>query len=97
MIVLDDATHARRGIARHNKRRTTTERNAQSVRAAQPARHARADTAQPAFSAPAPHVSRPSGGGSGGGDLGSDLVFLAFMGTIVAAGICFGRRKTSGK
>jgi Ca-activated chloride channel family protein len=91
MVVLDDATHARRGIARSNQQRTTLERSAQSVRAAQPARQARADLAQPAFSAPAPHVSRPTGGG-GGGDLGDDLALLAFMGAILVAGVLLGRR-----
>ena len=97
MVVLDDATHARRGITRHNQQRTAVERTAQSVRAAQPARQARADVAQPAFSAPAPHVSRSSGGGGGGGDLSADLILLAFMGTIVVVGLYFGRRSTSGK
>ena len=100
MVVLDDATHARRGIARNNQQRAALERNAQSVRAVQPARQARADLAQPAFSAPAPHVSRygGGGGGSGGGDLSSDLVLLAFMGAIVVVGVYLGRcRRTSGK
>jgi Ca-activated chloride channel family protein len=96
MVVLDDATHARRGIARHNQQRTAIERNAQSVRAMQPARQARVDLAQPAFSAPAPHVSR-TGGGGGGGDLSVDLVLLAFMGAILVAGVYLGRRTTSAK
>jgi Ca-activated chloride channel family protein len=97
MVVLDDATHARRGIARHNQQRTAIERNAQSVRAMQPARQARVDLAQPAFSAPAPHVSRTGGGGGGGGDLSVDLVLLAFMGAILVAGVYLGRRTTSAK
>ena len=59
---------------------------------------ARADLAQPAFSAPAPHVSRYGNGGSGGGDVSSDLVLLAFMGAIVVAGALLGRcGRTSGK
>jgi Ca-activated chloride channel family protein len=90
MVVLDDATHAKHGIARNNQQRAALERAAQSVRAAQPARQARADLAQPAFSAPAPHVSRTGGGG--GGDLSYDLVLLAFMGAILVAGIYLGRR-----
>jgi Ca-activated chloride channel homolog len=99
MVVLDDATHTRRGIARNNQQRVALERAAQSVRAVQPARQARADTAQPAFTAPAPHVTRYSGGGGGGGGaLGDDLVLLAFMGAIVAAGLILGRnRGTLGK
>ncbi len=90
MVVLDDASHARRGIARHNQQRVALERTAQSVRAGMPARVARADTAQPAFTAPAPHVSRHSGS-SGGGDLSGDVVFLVFMGGLLVAGAWFGR------
>jgi Ca-activated chloride channel family protein len=102
MIVLDDATHAKRGIARNNQQRTATERAAQSVRAAQPARQARVDTAQPAFPSSAPHVSRYGNGGgntgghSGGGDLSKDQIFVLFMGVIVIAGICLGRHASSG-
>ena len=93
MIVLDDASHARRGIARDNQKRVAAERTAQSVRAAQPARQARADLVQPAFTAPAAHVSRQSGGGggSGGGDLSGDWLLLAFTGVLLAVGIVFGR------
>ena len=94
MIVLDDASHARRGIARDNQQRVAAERTAQSVRAAQPARPARADLVQPAFTAPAAHVSRQSGGGgggSGGGDLSGDWLLLAFTGVLLAVGIVFGR------
>jgi Ca-activated chloride channel family protein len=93
MVVLDDASHARHGIARANAQRTAVERAAQSVRAAQPARQARVDTAQPAFPAPAPHVSRygNGGGGAGGGDLGGDAVLLAFMAAIVLLGLWFAR------
>ena len=91
MVVLDDATHAKHGIARNNQQRTAAERTAQSVRAAQPARQARVDTAQPAFPAPAPHVSRYGGGGGhGGGDLSGDNLFIAFMGAILLAGAWFG-------
>lgn len=95
MIVLDDATHAKRGIARNNQARTTAERAAQSVRAAQPARQARVDTAQPAFPAPAPHVSRYGGGGrsggGGGGDLSKDQIFILALGAILIVGALFGR------
>ncbi len=93
MVVLDDAAHARHAIARHNENRTAIERAAQSVRSGQPARQARMDAAQPAFPAPAPHVSRyGQGSGAGGGDLGGDTVLLAFMAAIVLAGLWFGRR-----
>lgn len=90
MVVLDDASHARRGIARHNQKRVALERAAQSVRAGQPARVVRADTVQPAFTAPASHVSRHSGS-SGGGDLSGDVAFLVFMGGLLVAGAWFGR------
>lgn len=100
MVVLDDAAHARRGIARNNQQRTATERTAQSVRATQPARQGRVDAAQPAFPAPAPHVSkyRPSGGGGGGGgDLSGDVMFAVFMFGLVLCGVlavrCDARRK----
>ncbi len=98
MVVLDDATHAKRGIARHNQQRTALERTAQSVRAAQPARQARVDTAQPAFPAPAPHVSRygtGGGGGAGGGDLNGDVLFIAFMGAILVVGVWLGRCRSA--
>jgi Ca-activated chloride channel family protein len=96
MVVLDDATHAKHSITRNNQQRVASEHAAQAVRAAQPARPARVDTAQPAFPAPAPHVRRYNpgtggGGGGGGGDLKGDILFVAFMGAIVAAGIWFGR------
>jgi Ca-activated chloride channel family protein len=92
MVVLDDASHARRGIARHNQQRTGREQAAQSVRAAQPARQSRVDTAQPAFSAPAPHVSRYGhSGGGGGGDLSQDRIFVLALGALLLAGAWFGR------
>jgi len=94
MVVLDDATHARRGIARHNQQRVAIERTAQSVRTAQPARVARVDSTQPAFPSPAPHVSRPS---SGGGALGGDLVFMVGMGALIIAGLAFGRCHSSAR
>ncbi len=90
MVVLDDATHTRRGIARNNQARVALERAAQSVRSAQPARQARVDTAQPAFAAPAPHATGPAGG-SGGGDLGGDVALLLALGALLAVGIRYGR------
>lgn len=92
MVVLDDATHAKRGITRNNQQRIATERTAQSVRAAQPARQARVDTAQPAFPAPAPHVSRygGGGGGGGGGDLSGDTIFFLAMAALLLVGMRFG-------
>ncbi|HEY9248647.1 MAG TPA: VIT and VWA domain-containing protein, partial [Rariglobus sp.] len=53
MIVLDDATHASRGIERKNQQRIATERTAQSVRAAQPVKNHQVDAQQPTYSAPA--------------------------------------------
>jgi Ca-activated chloride channel family protein len=97
MVVLDDATHAKRGIARANQQRTATERTAQSVRAAQSARPARVDTAQPAFPAPAHHVSRGSGGGGGGGDLTGDTVAIGLFALVLVLGAWFGRCHGNGK
>ncbi len=83
MVVLDDATFAKRGIDRRNRQRVATERQAQTVRAAQPARVAQVDQAQPAFSRPAPSIG---GGGSGGGalDRGSVVALLLTLLTAVA-------------
>jgi Ca-activated chloride channel family protein len=96
MVVLDDATHTKRGIARNNQQRAALERTAQSVRASQPARVSQVDAAQRTFPAPAPHVSRYGSGGSsrgggGGGDLSGDMVCLGFMLVILVAGAWFGR------
>jgi Ca-activated chloride channel family protein len=88
MVVLDDATHARRGIARNNQQRVTAERAAQAVRAAQPARQARVDSAQPAFPTQSTNVSSY---GRGGGDLSSDKVYILAMGVLVLLGAAFGR------
>jgi Ca-activated chloride channel homolog len=87
MLVLDDATHAARGIDRKNQQRLATERTAQSVRAAQPVKNYQVDATQPTYTAPAPHVSHSGGGGGGGGALErQDIVLLAvFIGLIGAA------------
>jgi Ca-activated chloride channel homolog len=88
MLVLDDATHAARGIDRKNQQRIATERTAQSVRAAQPVKNYQVDAAQPTYSAPAPHISHSSGGGGGGGGAleRDDIVLLAiFIGLAGAA------------
>lgn len=62
MVLLDDATFAKRGIARNNQQRIATERAAQSVRASQPAKNYHVDAARPTYPAPAPHVSHGGGG-----------------------------------
>ena len=93
MIVLDDETHAKRGIARHNRQRSAAELAAQSVRATQPARQGRFDTAQPAFPAPAPHVSRHSGGG----DLSGDAFTIGLVAVVLVLGAWFGRCHGNGK
>jgi Ca-activated chloride channel family protein len=87
IIVLDDATHAARGIDRKNQQRLATESTAQSVRAAQPVKNYQVDASQPTYTAPAPHVSHSGGGGGGGGALErQDIVLLAvFIGLIGAA------------
>lgn len=86
MIVLDDATHAARGIDRRNQQRVAAERAAQSVRAAQPVKNYQVDAQQPTYTAPAPHISRPSFGGGGGALERSDIVLIAvFIGLAGAA------------
>ncbi len=82
MVVLDDASFARRGIERRNQQRVAAERQAQAVRAAQPARDAQVDKAQPAFSRPAHSVG--GGGGSGGGALDRTSVTILLV-TLLAA------------
>ena len=80
MVVLDDASFAKRGIDRRNQQRVATERAAQTVRAAQPVRDNRVDTAQPAFQHSAPSF----GGGSGGGALDRTSV-IALLITLLTA------------
>ena len=93
MIVLDDATHARRSIAHHHQPRSAAELAAQSVRATQPARQSRVDTAQPAFPSPAPHVSRHSSGG----DLSGDTFMIGLVAIVLVLGAWFGRCHGNGK
>ncbi|MFT3830695.1 MAG: VIT and VWA domain-containing protein [Opitutaceae bacterium] len=80
MVVLDDASFAKRGIDRRNQQRVATERQAQAVRAAQPARDAQVDKAQPTFSRPAHSV----GGGSGGGALDRASVAVLLLTLLTA-------------
>ncbi len=69
MIVLDDASFARRGIDRRNHERVSRELAAQQVRASQPIVSQRVDRKTPMFDWPAPSL----GGGGGGGAI--DPVF----------------------
>lgn len=87
MLLLDDDTFAKRGIARNNRQRTALERQAQSVRAQEGPRSYRVDAAQPAFTAPAPHVSQNGGGSAGGGALDPSLANLALFGLLIAAAL----------
>ena len=93
MIVLDDETHAKRGIARRNQPRSAAELAAQSVRATQPARQGRVDTAQPAFPSPAHHVSR----NSGGGDVSGDAFLVGLVAIVLVLGAWFGRCHGNGQ
>ena len=87
MVVLDDPTFARRGIARNNQQRTSLERQAQAVRSTQPATVYRVDTRQPTFPTTAPHVSH--GGGSGGGALSPEwsnaLLLLLLLASVLGS------------
>ncbi len=87
MLLLDDDTFAKRGIARNNRQRTALEHQAQSVRAQEGPRSYRVDASQPAFSAPAPHVSQNGGGGAGGGALDPSLANLALFGLLIVAAL----------
>ena len=83
MLVLEDTAFDQRGIERRNLQRVGLEQRARSVRAAQPVRSYRVDTENPAFTAPAPHVSR---GGAGGGAFDRrDVAGIALMLVIVGA------------
>ncbi|AWI08516.1 VIT and vWA domain-containing protein [Ereboglobus luteus] len=94
MVVLDDATHAARGIERNNQKRIALERAAQSVRAQQPAKNYQVDAQQPTYSAPAPHVSRSRGfGGGGGGALEFRDVALMALFMLVVSAVGISRRK----
>jgi len=85
MIVLDDATHASRGIDRKNQQRVANERTAQSVRATQPVKNYQVDAQQPTYSTPAPHVSHSSGGSGGGALERKDIVMLAVILGLLSA------------
>jgi len=78
MAVLSDESFTQRGIERRNLQRTTREQTAQTARATAPVRSHRVDSAQPAFSTAAPHVSH---GSRGGGAIDRELLLL-----IVALG-----------
>jgi Ca-activated chloride channel family protein len=95
MIVLDDATFAKRGIERRNQARTTTEITAQSARAAQPVKNYQVDAQKPAYNAPAPHVNHYSGGGGGGAFDGGDLLSLTVIVVLIGAAR-YSRRFTAG-
>ncbi|MFT3783240.1 MAG: VIT and VWA domain-containing protein [Nibricoccus sp.] len=89
MVILDDATFAKRGIARNNQQRVATERAAQSVRSAQPIKNYRVDAQNPTYSAPAHHINH--GGGGGGGALDAktgNALLLLFL-----AAACFYARR----
>lgn len=77
MVVLADERFAGRGIERRNQQRVAIERQAQAVRASQPAQNHRVDTQQPAFAGNAPRL-----GGGGGGALDPFTVLL-----MAAAGL----------
>jgi len=79
MVVLTDERFAQRGIERRNQQRVATERQAQAVRAQQPAPNHRVDTQQPAFSQPAPRLG---GGGGGGGALDPLTILLISLGVL---------------
>ena len=82
MIVLDDASFARRGIDRRNQQRVALEQTAQSQRASQPVKTYRVDAAQPTYTQPAPHISRSGGGGGGALDR-EDIALLGLITLLI--------------
>jgi Ca-activated chloride channel homolog len=84
MIVLDDATFAKRGIERRNQVRTATEVAAQSVRASQPVQNYQVDANQTTYPAPAPHISHHSGGGGGALDR-DDVLKISVLVLLIGA------------
>ena len=95
MIVLDDAAFVRNGIARNNQQRVGLEFQAQNTRASQPPAPHRVDTAKPAFTSPAPHVSH-GGGGSGGGALDASTVNFMIL-VFLITGSVWARRALAQK
>ncbi len=87
MVVLDDHTFAKRGIARNNQQRIATERTAQSVRAPQAPKNYQVDANQPTYTAPAPHVSRGGNGGSGGGAIDGRTAAVMLVVFLAAAAL----------
>ena len=85
MIVLDDASFARRGIDRRNRERVGRELAAQQARASQPIVSQRVDRKTPMFDRPAPSL----GGGAGGGAInpvfGLVLLALGALGASAAS------------
>ena len=90
MVLLDDATHAARGIDRRNQKRVSIERAAQSVRSQQPATNYQVDAQQPTYTSPAPHISHPKGGG--GALEARDAVLMALF-VLLALVLPLYRRK----
>lgn len=93
MVVLDDATFAKRGIARNNQQRTANERVAQSVRAKQVTKNYQVDAQRPTYNAPAHHISRGFGGGGGGAIDQKTANVLLFL--FLAAASFYARRHMS--
>lgn len=85
MVVLDDATFAKRGIERRNQARVANEVAAQSVRAAQPVKSYQVDASQPTYTAPAPHVSHGNPSGGGGALDREDVVGISLLVVLIGA------------
>ncbi|MFT3869009.1 MAG: VIT domain-containing protein [Nibricoccus sp.] len=79
MVVLDDATFAKRGIARNNQQRTANERVAQSVRAKQAPKNYQVDAQQPTYTSPAHHVSHGGGGGGALDPKTANMLLFLFL------------------
>jgi len=91
MVVLDDATFAKRGIARNNQQRVAAERAAQSVRVTQAPKNYQVDAQKPTYSAPAHHISHGGGGGGAIDAKTANILLLLFL----AAASFYARRHMS--
>jgi len=92
MVVLDDATFGKHGIARNNQQRVATEHVAQSVRAKQAPKNYQVDAQTPTYQAPAHHINFSGGGGGGAIDARTANVLLLLF---LAAASFYARRHMS--
>lgn len=94
MVVMRNEQFTARNIERKNQARRNTETTAAQQRALQPVQNNRVDQSTPAFNKPAPTYRRSSGG-SGGGSMGLESLFLTLMMLPLVVVRCVRRRAGS--